>query len=1173
MRWGALLAGVAVLALVAGPGRLEAQSAPEVPTIVSVGPGTGTLTVLWNPPSNAGVSPITAYDLRHIATDDDETDDTRWTVIEDVWVTGGGALSHQILDLEDGVGFDVQVRAVNANGDGPWSATSAGTTTDHGGTTAAATDLSLGSSLAGPLGTHTDEAGFEIALPSDGEVWIYATGLLDTVAELLDSSATVLKEADDGTHLDGPLGFEFRETLAAGTYYVRVSSYEDRAAGSYRIHAQTFTDPGSTFDTATEITLDSATPGRIGPRGVDPGATTRPGDADYFKLVLTASTDVWVMAYGTLDGDEDEVLDTEGRLYGADRNFLHYADDSEFTGNEEGFMLRRSLAAGTYYIRVDGFSAADVGPYTLHVRTATEPGSTTATATPLTLRVPETGRISSSSDRDYFSLTLDEDLYVFIYAIAFGPRQPLTPTILDDQNTEIPMHVISNANWREQGLGKIGFSAWGRLEAGTYHIRIAGASGRYLLDPLVSVYNRQLEDCTAITTPQSDPWYGCQWHLNNTDEFDDSAGQDINVESVWRGGNMGAGINVAIVDDGLEADHVDLVDNVVAARNHDFTGQGGVYDPLESHGTAVAGLVAARDNTIGVRGVAPRASIFAYNLIATGSSVLSNEASAMYKREDAAVTAVSNNSWGSVPTGLPIGARSTWERAVTRGVNEGYGGKGIAYVLSGGNGHEDVHNDSNLDGRANYYAVIAACAVAYDDRRSDYSEPGANLWVCAPSSSGRELQRITTTHIPDRYRDSFGGTSAAAPIVSGVVALMRAANADLTWRDVKLILAASARKNDAANAGWEEGAPEYGSAKHRYEFNHEYGFGMVDAAAAVALAGGWTNVPTMRTSEASSGRLRTSPGREGILLPDRDGATVTEVPFTLSLDSYVSFIEFVEVEIDLRHDYFRDLRIELESPSGVVSVLSVPALIRGRFNASHRFGSAKHLGESAEGTWTLRLGDYQTRHSGRLMSWRLKVYGHSHNPGRVEVNRPVAGAGALTVTWDAPTEIGSSAVTSYDIRYIADDAPDKSDANWTVVADVGSLSERTHTVTGLEGGKQYLVAVRAVNRDGNGPWVEGDVTETLAPEPGQPRSVSLVARNEALAVSWREPSYLGAGIATYDIWYIRDDAPDKADAFWSTRPGAWSTGSGELLYLISGLDNGVTNQEQVRAGNPQGAGP
>ena len=232
-------------------------------------------------------------------------------------------------------------------------------------------------------------------------------------------------------------------------------------------------------------------------------------------------------------------------------------------------------------------------------------------------------------------------------------------------------------------------------------------------------------------------------------------------------------------------------------------------------------------------------------------------------------------------------------------------------------------DNSNLNELANYYAVTAVCAVNDGGVRSVYSEKGANLWVCAPSGDDGEHRGIVTTENSDRYRSNFGGTSAAAPIVSGVAALLRQANPDLTWRDLKLILAASARKNDAANSGWVEGARKYGagSATDRYHFNHEYGFGVVDAKAAVDIARGWTNVPPLERVSAAS--------EAEVAIPPPSGSIPQTVTTTLTLNTGIRFTEFVEVNTDFEHTSFRDMDIELVSPSGSVSKLIVP------FNTRH----------------------------------------------------------------------------------------------------------------------------------------------------------------------------------------------------------------------------------------------
>ena len=499
------------------------------------------------------------------------------------------------------------------------------------------------------------------------------------------------------------------------------------------------------------------------------------------------------------------------------------------------------------------------------------------------------------------------------------------------------------------------------------------------------------EDATAaLNNPQiSDPLYSCQWHLRNQEH----GGEDINVEAVWTEGINGEGVNIAVVDDTMDYSHEDLAGNINSSLNHDYGGMGGAYRPFDHHGTAVAGVIVARDNGLGVRGVAPRATVYGYNYLAGDWQQFEdiNRADAMSRNR--VVTAVSNNSWG--PRDGPwLGyANHLWKSAVDSGTREGYDGKGVFYVFAGGNGgrshlekpdgtllggHVDNvrrrGDDSNLDELANHYAVTAVCAVNDQDTRSDYSEKGANLWVCAPSNDLREgYSGVVTTENSDRYRDDFGGTSAATPIVSGVAALLRQANPELTWRDLKLILAASARKNDAANPGWTEGARKYGSgsAADRYHFNHEYGFGVVDAKAAVDLARGWTNVPTLESVSAAS--------QADVTIPSPSGSAPQTVTTTLTLNTGIRFTEFVEINTDFDHTSFRDMEIELVSPSGAVSKLAVPFNTRHYYtdelfihptlgeiprifyvplDGEFRFGSARHLGEDPNGVWTLRLTDH-----------------------------------------------------------------------------------------------------------------------------------------------------------------------------------------------------------------------
>ena len=462
--------------------------------------------------------------------------------------------------------------------------------------------------------------------------------------------------------------------------------------------------------------------------------------------------------------------------------------------------------------------------------------------------------------------------------------------------------------------------------------------------------------------------------------------------------------------------------------------------------------------------------------------------------------------------------------------------------------------------------MTTVCAVGHDDIRSGYSDTGANLWVCGPSSSGRVGQpRIATTDNGHRYSGSFGGTSAATPIVSGAVALIREANNALTWRDVKLILAASVRKNDPDNTGWEQGALKYGSTTDRYNFNHEYGFGMVDAKAAVDLAPTWTNVRDLReiTSESRVINLR---------IPDLPSSgTPTTVSSSLTVDHFVEFVEFVEVNAHFNHPYFRDLTVELVSPSGAVSTLSTSAPIEGALTTKFRFGSARHLGENAAGEWTLQIKDTQDGDSGTLKSWGLTFYGHGFVPGAPQIDTVTPGGGTLEIDWNAPTDTGETAITSYDLRYIRDDATDRSDDNWTLETGVGTPTNRSHTITGLDGGVKYEFQLQASNDSGHGPWSQAEADEPTTVAPAAPAITSITRGDRTLAVVWTAPADTGGGVITaYDVRYIETSADEMVDSNWTVRDSAWR--SGDLRYVISNLTNATEYDVQVRAVNSAGDG-
>jgi subtilisin-like proprotein convertase family protein len=468
----------------------------------------------------------------------------------------------------------------------------------------------------------------------------------------------------------------------------------------------------------------------------------------------------------------------------------------------------------------------------------------------------------------------------------------------------------------------------------------------------------------------NDTYFPNQWHLRNTGQTGGTSGADANVVNVWNS-YTGTGVTIAVVDDGLERTHPDLSPNYSAAISWDFNNNDSDPSPGASnnHGTAVAGVAAGRGNNgAGIAGAAYTATLGGIRLISAPSTD-SQEASALTYQMNS--VDIYSNSWGPADNGVLDGPGALTRAALANGARNGRSGKGNIYVWAGGNGQESLDN-VNYDGYANSRYTIAVAAIDHNGQQSYYSEPGAPLLVSAYSSGS--TVGITTTDrsgnlgyngsgtgdgdsLPDtNYTSVFGGTSSAAPLVSGVIGLMLQANPNLTSRDVQHILVNTARKNDALDADWATN----GAGLH---VNHKYGFGAIDAAAAVAAAETWQNVGPEISRTTGTVTVNAA-------IPDNNSIGVTR---SISVADDIR-IEWVELAFNATHTYRGDLGLTLTSPDGTKSVLSEAHNDSGD-DYAWTFTSARHWGELTGGDWVLNVADLVAADAGTWTSWSLSFFG------------------------------------------------------------------------------------------------------------------------------------------------------------------------------------------------------
>jgi subtilisin-like proprotein convertase family protein len=238
------------------------------------------------------------------------------------------------------------------------------------------------------------------------------------------------------------------------------------------------------------------------------------------------------------------------------------------------------------------------------------------------------------------------------------------------------------------------------------------------------------------------------------------------------------------------------------------------------------------------------------------------------------------------------------------------------------------------------------------------------------------------------YTNSMNGSSSATPVTAGVVALLLEANPALTWRDVKHILASTARKIDPGRAdvtvtltGGSNyvAEPAWTTNAAGFNFHNWYGFGMVDASTAVTMARTYAagQFGTLVNTLTSSAALNT-------LIPDNSGVGASD---TLTVPGTVLVIEAVQISVSATHPFTGDLGIELTSPSNTKSVLknirdgfatvSITGVVSGSPELNNMvLLSNAFYGENPAGAWTIKVVDGAAGSTGTLTGWTIRVYGH-----------------------------------------------------------------------------------------------------------------------------------------------------------------------------------------------------
>ena len=1111
-----------------------APSAPGAPTGVSAVPGNDSLNLSWNAPGQTGGAAITAYDLRHIRSDATNKGDANWTVVQDVW-NGAGARGYKLADLDGGTQYDVQVRAVNSAGDGPWSATASGTPTNP--TLSSDATLSALTVIPVVIGFHLSVTTYHVGVANDVSQVTVAPAARDTGATVRVNGAAISRGSSRAVSLNE----------GSNVITITVTAGDGTTTKTYTVTIDRGSDDPFGWKVTDDFQLDL--PSGFSPRGLWSRAIASSNGRVFYTACATANANIGASlcaynlaareqwdTYHTLathgnnsptgiwsDGTTMWVADANDKRIYAYKTASYFRDTSKEFGNltNAGNHNPAGIWSNGVVLYVADSSDAKLYAYFLsNQEWLSNPGHGYDT-------LGAAGNTNPSgiwSDGTTMWVADRSDAKIYAYDGATKLRAPAK-----DFDT-----LIAAGNTNPWGIWSDGVTMW-----------VADAASKKIFS-----YNMPPQSALGpLTVP------GAPRNLRATARDDTSIGLSWSPP-LSDGGAAITGYRIEVSQDGSNwRDYVPYTGSTSTSDGHLALTPGSTYFYRVSARNAI--------------GVGPASNIASATTLAAGVPAAPTITNVTAGTNEVTVV------WSAPPSGggsaitaydlrhirsdTPSKVDANW--LVVQDVWTGSGAR--SYVLAGlddGTRYDVQVRAVNAAGDGPWSATLTGTTAAAVPAAPTQLTTRANgqiliylSWTAPTNDGGAVITGYRIEVSPDglSWSDLVANTRNADTTYS------HTGLAPASTRHYRVSAINSAGTGPASNvANATTGvapAPDLVVDTPTVSDSAPVAGASFTLSATVRNQGnGPSPLTTLRYFQSTDSTITTSDtevGTDSGIGPNpsvmSDESISLTAPVTPGTYYYGACVDSVFDESNTTNNCSAAVTVTVgasaTAPGAPTSLTarvngqtqidlswSAPTTNGGAVITGYRIevstngsswsdlvantGSAtttySHTGLTAGSTRHYRVSAISSAGTGAASNTATGVTALAAPPGAPAIGSVTPGAGSLTVSWSAPPSDGGSRITAYDLRHIRSDATNKGDANWTVIQDVWTGSgARSYELAGLDGGAQYDVQARAVNATGDGPWSATATGTTASTEtaPASPATAKYRREGATTIVTW-DPS-------------------------------------------------------------------